>query len=428
MSALAIALACAVGAELFNLVLDTYTWTEHGRAHAGRLRRRARRRRSPSTSPTSPPASPSASRSGPCCCGCSCGCARACTSAGRPDRRSDPPACCRRRPGRASRPPLARLADRAGARGAARAAARPPPGARAASAGPVARAVGYLLRAQNSDGGFGAAPGAASGELYSAWAAIGLAAAGRRPGERAARRTLGARRAALAGGLAAGRRATSSARCSPCARAAPPASCPGGDPGTRLLSYRERDGSFGHLANLTAFAILALRAAGLRRARRPSRAAARWLARQQERDGGFGFASRSRRAAASDVDDTGASDAGARRGARGRGRRGPRRGLPETRAEPRRRRSRSSPAGSPTPSRPRGRCRVSTRPAIDVARVRRGGSPSPLAYLESLRAPTGACATRAPAPDPRVGHRQVLPALAGKPLPVAPPPAGSPPA
>ena len=41
------------------------------------------------------------------------------------------------------------------------------------------RAAAYLERAQNADGGFGAAPGQSSGELYTAWAAIGLAADGR---------------------------------------------------------------------------------------------------------------------------------------------------------------------------------------------------------------------------------------------------------
>ena len=43
------------------------------------------------------------------------------------------------------------------------------------------RSVAYLRSAQNSDGGFGAAPGQRSSELFSAWAAIGLAAAGQDP-------------------------------------------------------------------------------------------------------------------------------------------------------------------------------------------------------------------------------------------------------
>ena len=45
----------------------------------------------------------------------------------------------------------------------------------------LGRGVTFLEGAQNGDGGFGAAQGQRSSELYSAWAAIGLAAAGRNP-------------------------------------------------------------------------------------------------------------------------------------------------------------------------------------------------------------------------------------------------------
>ena len=56
-------------------------------------------------------------------------------------------------------------------------AARAPRRRRARPATPA----GYLLAAQNRDGGFGSAPGSPSSELYSGWAALGLAAAGRNP-------------------------------------------------------------------------------------------------------------------------------------------------------------------------------------------------------------------------------------------------------
>ncbi len=56
---------------------------------------------------------------------------------------------------------------------------RAPQGARAASGTPVS----YLLRAQNADGGFGAAPGQGSNALYSGWAALGLASAGYDPAD-----------------------------------------------------------------------------------------------------------------------------------------------------------------------------------------------------------------------------------------------------
>ena len=41
--------------------------------------------------------------------------------------------------------------------------------------------AGYLIAAQNSDGGIGATPGSSSSQLYSGWAALGLAAAGENP-------------------------------------------------------------------------------------------------------------------------------------------------------------------------------------------------------------------------------------------------------
>ncbi len=50
-------------------------------------------------------------------------------------------------------------------------------------------------------------------------------------------------------------------------------SFPGGDPVARLLRTHGRDGSFGHLANLTAFAVFALRAAGYSPVSTPVRAA-----------------------------------------------------------------------------------------------------------------------------------------------------------
>ena len=82
-SPLAIALACALAAEAFNLVLDLYTWTgtgNHTLAGFGVVLGAARC----STSPTWSRASSSAWRSARSCCGCCCGSARECTSAGAP--------------------------------------------------------------------------------------------------------------------------------------------------------------------------------------------------------------------------------------------------------------------------------------------------------------------------------------------------------
>ena len=215
----------------------------------------------------------------------------------------------------------------------------PPPGGSAATtaagSGPVARAVSYLLRAQNQDGGFGAAPGQASAELYSAWAAIGLAAAGRQPAAvaRHGRSVLDALRSQAGSLQGAGdlERTILALRAS----GSSPANLPGGDERTRLLRYRERDGSFGHLSNRTAFAILALRAAGYPAGSQTVSAVARWLARQQEADGGFGFATRRRRAEAA-TSTTPARRTGARQRQGGGSRRRPGSRLSEARAEPRR--------------------------------------------------------------------------------------------
>src|SRR5436309_2632617 len=74
--------------------------------------------------------------------------------------------------------------------------------------------------------------------------------------------------------------------------------------GRNLVAALERDvrpsGSVAGQVNLTAFAVLALRAAGAG----PPSAMLAWLVRQQDGDGGFNFATRG---GSSDVDDTGAA-------------------------------------------------------------------------------------------------------------------------
>jgi energy-coupling factor transport system substrate-specific component len=65
----------------------------------------------------------------------------------------------------------------------AMAVAAAPPAARASHADAAAadRSERYLLRVQNEDGGWGATPGQPSSQLYTGWATLGLAAAGRNP-------------------------------------------------------------------------------------------------------------------------------------------------------------------------------------------------------------------------------------------------------
>ncbi len=198
----------------------------------------------------------------------------------------------------------------------------------------ISRELAFLARAQNVDGGFGGAAGQTSSELYTAWVAMGLAASGRDPlsVRREGHSVLDALR-----GEAASLHGTGDLERTILALHACGASVhalAGGDPLARLLRARARDGSFAHLANLTAFAIFALRAGGYGSASPSVRAAARWLARQQERDGGFGFATKG---AGSDVDDTAAVlqallDAGIHGHSVAAGV-----GYPDTRSEPRRR-------------------------------------------------------------------------------------------
>lgn len=197
--------------------------------------------------------------------------------------------------------------------GAVSAGASPPvtASAAAASATPsasaarvdIARELAYLARAQNADGGFGAAPGQTSSELYTAWVAIGVAAAGGNPSSmsRDGHSVLYALRREAPSLHGAGDLERTILALHACGAAV--RSLPGGNPVARLLLYRSRDGSFGHLSNLTAFAILALRAAGYSAGNPTVRSAARWLVRQQEGDGGFGFGARG---GGSDIDDTAA--------------------------------------------------------------------------------------------------------------------------
>ena len=160
---------------------------------------------------------------------------------------------------------------------------------------PSAQAVAYLANAQNADGGFGLAPGQRSSQLASAWVVIGLAAAGRDPaaitkdGHSAVawiRTHLGQLQGA--GDLERTILALAAAR------------APLGSLLARLAADQRPDGSVDEQSNLTAFAILAQRAAHAS----GTRAAAAWLVRAQNGDGGFSFGVRGD---PSDIDDTAAA-------------------------------------------------------------------------------------------------------------------------
>jgi energy-coupling factor transport system substrate-specific component len=289
--------------------------------------------------------------------------------------------------------------------------------ARAAADPAQARAITYLLRAQNPDGGFGPDRGSASNELHTSWAVLGLAAAGRDPlrvrrngrspvdyivrGIGRVRTTGDVERTILALS-AAGRSSRAVA---------------GRDLVAELARKRRRDGSFGGLVNQTAFAILALRAAGRPARDRTVRAAAGWLASQHNRDGGFNFGGRGGR---SGVDDTAAALQGlvaagrrrsrtvARAAAFLAGRQNADGGLA------------LQPGGDSNAQSTAWAIQGLVAAGRDPARVSRRGARSPLAYLRSLQEASGAVRySRTTTQSPVWVTAQALTALARRPFPVA---------
>jgi energy-coupling factor transport system substrate-specific component len=285
----------------------------------------------------------------------------------------------------------------------------------------VSRELSYLAGAQNNDGGFGGAPGQASSELYSAWAAIGLAAADRDPlslrrGDHTVLEAIRREASSLEGAGDLERTILALYACGASVRSLPGIGS-GGDPVAALLRYRDHDGSFGDLSNLTAFGVFALRAAGYAPGQAIVRAAASWLARQQNADGGFGFG---KRGGGSDVDDTAAVlqalvDAGMHGGAA------------ITRALAYLVHAQNPDGGYPQEQGGESNAQ-STAWAVqgliaagrNPATVTRNGSRSPLGYLESLLAANGSVRySRTGAQTPVWVTAQALTALAGRTFPIA---------
>jgi energy-coupling factor transport system substrate-specific component len=420
---LLLGLSCAVCAEVFNLLVDLYTWTgtgNHTLAGFGvilgtavafdlthvvasfafalafgtallRMLVRVRSRLEVVWEPASEPPLPVA---------------RASTALGGPLAAVLTLACV----------PVLVLGVTACARATPRQA---PATARAAAKVAIGRELSFLAGAQNPDGGFGAAPGQPSSELYSAWAAIGLAAAGRSPlavksgGGHTVLDAIRAEAATLTGAGDLERTILALHACGASAH-----SLPDGDPVARLLGFRTRDGSFGHLANLTAFGVLALRAAGYGPRSAAVKAAAGWLARQQDGDGGFGFAARG---GGSDVDDTAAA-LQALAEAR------PLRTATIARGLAYLRRAQNLDGGYPQELGGESNAQ-STSWAVqglaaagaDPRGISRQGSRSPLGYLESLVSADGSVRySRTGAQTPVWVTAQALTALAVRPLPIAP--------
>jgi energy-coupling factor transport system substrate-specific component len=182
-----------------------------------------------------------------------------------------------------------------------------------AQASPTSRAASYLKRAQNSDGGFGGAPGAGSTQLHTGWAALGLAATGVNPADvsKGGNSVVDYVRAHAGSLNDTGdlERAIITLRAS----GVSVRSLAGRDLLAELLKRRSRNGSWSNNNTWTSFGILSLKASGGGGVSR----SARWLARRQNRDGGFGFQPH----AASTADDTGAAlqalGAAGRRGSKG---------------------------------------------------------------------------------------------------------------
>ncbi len=185
-------------------------------------------------------------------------------------------------------------------------------------------------------------------------------------------------------------------------------------PGRDARAPHRRNGSVSGQVNLTSFAVLALRGAGVA----PSRRTLAWLVRQQNHDGGFGFAGGG---SGSDVDDTGAT-LEALAGVRVAGAAAPLAGGRLHAPPPGSRRRVPVPAGRGIQcpvdglGDPGARCRrrESGLPAPD-------GSISPLAYLRGLIAANGSIDyARGVSQTPVWVTGEALMALEGKPLPLAP--------
>jgi energy-coupling factor transport system substrate-specific component len=170
----------------------------------------------------------------------------------------------------------------------------------AIAATPAQRATGYLLKAQNRDGGFGAATSSGSSPLYTGWAGLALGSAGRNPrdvhrphGRSIARYVL--RGSGSLNDIGEIERTVLLAKVAGLSAR----SFGGRNLVAEIQSRRRHDGSISGFVSYTAFGVMALRASGAP----AGRATIRWLVKSQNSDGGYGVA----RASASDADMTGAA-------------------------------------------------------------------------------------------------------------------------
>jgi Family of unknown function (DUF6580)/Prenyltransferase and squalene oxidase repeat len=294
-------------------------------------------------------------------------------------------------------------------------AAPAPARAQSADAAAAKASLRYLAAAQNKDGGWGAMKGQSSSQLYTGWTALGLAAAGRNPRDVGSPTAIGYTRA-HAGQLndlgeisrtilvyrAAGMRPRVGGR----------------DLVAELLRKRGHNGSFAGRVNTTAFAAMALKAAGRSPRSGALRGAGRWIAGQANPDGGFNFAGRG---GPSGIDDTGAAIQGLAAAGRKR--------TTTVKRAARFLVSHQNADGG-YPLQPGGPSNAqSTAWAIqgliaagrNPSNVRHNGSRDPLAYLRSLTAASGEVRySRTSRQTPVWVTAQAVMALARKPLPLKP--------
>ncbi|HVW47684.1 MAG TPA: prenyltransferase/squalene oxidase repeat-containing protein, partial [Solirubrobacterales bacterium] len=157
--------------------------------------------------------------------------------------------------------------------------------AEAATGGGAEAAVAWLRSAQNEDGGYGEAPGARSGQSMTGWAMLGFEAAGVNPQDV----TSGRRRSPVEylqdeistvqspGDLARTILALEGAGIEP-------REFGGRNLVAALLAKRRPDGSYEDWPNSTAYAVLALRSAGIANVAD----SVEWLREAQNEDGGWG--------------------------------------------------------------------------------------------------------------------------------------------
>ncbi len=275
---------------------------------------------------------------------------------------------------------------------------------------PTARAAtpaSYLRAAQNADGGFGPAPGQASSPLYAGWAALGLAAEGINP---ASVSHGGPSLLSYLSGNPGGSDPGSLERTILAVRASGASAAPWLGPLDRAFGG---SGAISQQVNLTAFGVLALRAAGAPVAG----ATVGWLLRQQDRDGGFSFTTAG---GGSDVDDTAAAlEALAAAGVRGSS---------ADRAVAYIRSRQNRDGGFPTQGAVDSNAQSTAwavqgliAAGVDPSSVQRARGSNPLQFLSSLIAADGHVRyARGLDQTPVWVTAEAAMALAGKPLPLAP--------